>query len=222
MSDTFLALDLGAESGRGILGSLAGDQLLLEEVHRFPNGPVRMLNTLHWDMPRLWAELKTAIGKASEKTELAGCGVDTWGVDFALVGRNDTLLGNPVHYRDSRTDGILEKAFEMMPRERMYDITGLQFIPFNSVFQLLAMKLAKNPILDMAETFLMIPDVITWLMTGRRACESTDASTTQLMDPRTGTWSDEICSSLGLPRQILPEFVQPGDQIGTILKSVSD
>jgi rhamnulokinase len=103
-----------------------------------------MLNTLHWDMPRLWAELKTAIGKASEKTELAGCGVDTWGVDFALVGRNDTLLGNPVHYRDSRTDGILEKAFEMMPRERMYDITGLQFIPFNSVFQLLAMKLAKN------------------------------------------------------------------------------
>ncbi len=222
MSDTFLALDLGAESGRGILGSLAGDQLLLEEVHRFPNGPVRMLNTLHWDMPRLWAELKTAIGKASEKADLAGCGVDTWGVDFALVGRGDTLLGNPVHYRDSRTDGMMEKAFELIPRERMYEITGLQFMPFNSVFQLFAMKLAKSPILEMAETFLMIPDVITWLMTGRRACESSDSSTTQLMDPRTGTWSDEICVRLNLPRQILPEFVQPGDQIGTILKSVSD
>jgi len=222
MSDTFLAVDLGAESGRGILGSLAGDQLLLEEVHRFPNGPVRMLNTLHWDMPRLWAEIKTSIAKAAEKTELAGIGVDTWGVDFALVGRGDTLLGNPVHYRDARTEGMMDEAFKRISRERMYEITGLQFMPFNSVFQLLAMRLAKNPILDAAETFMMIPDVITWLMTGRRAVESTDASTTQLVDPRTGQWSDEICTALDLPRSIFPEFVQPGDQIGTVLKSVAD
>ena len=154
MSDSFLAIDLGAESGRGIIGSLAGEQLLLEEVHRFPNGPVRMLNTLHWDMPRLWAEIKTAIGKAAEKTDLAGCGVDTWGVDFALVGRNDTLLGNPVHYRDARTEGMMDKAFTLMSREAIYDITGLQFMPFNSAYQLLAMKLANNPILDAAESHL--------------------------------------------------------------------
>lgn len=222
MSDTFLAIDLGAESGRGILGSLAGDQLLLEEVHRFPNGPVKMLNTLHWDMPRLWAEIKTAIGKAAEKSDLAGCGVDTWGVDFALVGRNDTLLGNPVHYRDARTEGVMEQAFARMSRERIYDITGLQFMPFNSVYQLLAMKLSNSPILDMAESFLMMPDVITWLMTGRRACESTDASTTQILDPRCVKWSDELLSALGLPRSIFPELVQPGEQIGTLLASVAE
>ncbi|MBI1325047.1 rhamnulokinase [bacterium] len=222
MSDTFLAIDLGAESGRGILGSLAGDQLLLEEVHRFPNGPVRMLNTLHWDLPQLWAQIKTAIGKAAEKSDLAGCGVDTWGVDFALVGRNDTLLGNPVHYRDQRTEGMMEAAFSRISRERIYEITGLQFMPINSVYQLLAMRLAGSPILDAAETFLMMPDVITWLMTGRRACETTDASTTQLVDPRTGQWSDEICKALDLPRHIFPEFVAPGERIGTMLKSVAE
>jgi rhamnulokinase len=222
MSDTFLAIDLGAESGRGILGSLAGDQLLLEEVHRFPNGPVRMLDTLHWDLPQLWANIKTAIGKAAEKSDLDGCGVDTWGVDFALVGKGDTLLGNPVHYRDKRTDGMMDLAFSKLSRERIYEITGLQFLPFNSVYQLLAMRQAGSPLLDMAETFLMMPDVITWLMTGRRVCESTDASTTQLVDPRTGAWSDEICSALDLPPHIFPEFVKPGEQIGTLLKSVAD
>ena len=222
MSDTFLAIDLGAESGRGILGSLAGDQLLLEEVHRFPNGPVKMLNTLHWDLPRLWAEIKTAIGKAAERSDIAGCGVDTWGVDFALVGRNDTLLSNPVHYRDARTEGMMDAAFARMPKEQIYNITGLQFLPFNSAYQLLAMKLANSPILDMAESFLMMPDAITWLMTGRRACESTDASTTQLVDPRCGKWSDDLISALGLPRSIFPEFVQPGEQIGTLLASVAE
>ncbi|MFM7316170.1 MAG: rhamnulokinase family protein [bacterium] len=222
MSDSFLAIDLGAESGRGIIGSLAGGQLLLEEVHRFPNGPVRMLDTLHWDMPRLWAEIKTAIGKAAEKSSLAGCGVDTWGVDFALVGRNNTLLGNPVHYRDARTEGMMDKAFAMMSREEIYNITGLQFMPFNSAYQLLAMKLANNPILDAAESFLMIPDVITWLMTGRRACESTDASTTQLVDPRSGQWSDKLIEALGLPRKIFPEFVRPGEKIGELLGSVAE
>src|SRR3954454_15128658 len=128
----YLALDLGAESGRGLLGRFDGHQLALEEVHRFPNGPVRMLDTLYWDLPRLFDEMKTALRRAAHSgAYLDGVGVDTWGVDFGLVGRGDTLLGNPVNYRDARTDGMTEAAFARVPRERIYEITGLQFLRFN-------------------------------------------------------------------------------------------
>ena len=130
----YLALDLGAESGRGLLGRFDGERLTLEEVHRFPNGPVRMLDSLHWDVPRLFDEMKTALRKAATgHPGLDGVGVDTWGVDFGLVGRNDTLLGNPVHYRDPRTEGMIDEACRLVPRERIYEITGLQFIPINTV-----------------------------------------------------------------------------------------
>ena len=140
-TSNYLALDLGAESGRGLLGRFDGQHLALEEAHRFPNGPVRMLDTLYWDLPRLFEEIKTALGKgASRGGELDGVGIDTWGVDFGLIGRGDTLLGNPVHYRDARTDGMLEAAFKRVPRERIYEITGLQFLPFNTVYQLLALS----------------------------------------------------------------------------------
>ncbi len=194
----YLALDLGAESGRGLLGRFDGERLALEEVHRFPNGPVRMLDTLHWDLPRLFDEMKTALRKAvAAHPGLDGVGVDTWGVDFGLVGRGDTLLGNPVHYRDARTEGMLEAAFRRVPRERIYEITGLQFLPFNTAYQLLAMRLADSPLLEVAETLLMMPDLFGWLLTGRRVGERTDASTTQLLDPRAGRWSDELCRRPG-------------------------
>ena len=219
----YLALDLGAESGRGLLGRFDGDRLALEEVHRFPNGPVRMLDTIHWDVPRLFDEMKTALRKAaSGHPGLDGVGVDTWGVDFGLVGRNDTLLGNPVHYRDPRTDGVMEAAFGLVPRERIYEITGLQFMPINTAYQLLALKTTNSPLLEVAETLLMIPDLFGWLLTGRRAGERTDASTTQLLDPRSGAWSDELCSGLGLPRSILPELIDPGTELGPLRKSVAD
>src|SRR3984957_6429550 len=149
----YLALDLGAESGRGLLGRFDGERLSLEEVHRFPNGPVRMLDSLHWDIPRLFDEMKIALRKAaSGHPGLDGVGVDTWGVDFGLVGRGDTLLGNPVHYRDARTNGMLEAALERIPRERIYELTGLQFLPFNTIYQLLALSLTRSPLLDMTET----------------------------------------------------------------------
>ena len=148
--------------------------------------------------------------------------MDTWGVDFGLIGRGDTLLGNPVHYRDARTDGMLEAAFERVPRERIYEITGLQFLPFNTLYQLLAMVRSNSPILEVAETMLMMPDLFGWLLTGRRAGERTDASTTQLLDPRTGTWSDELCRDLGLPRAILPELIEPGTALGPLRPSVAE
>jgi rhamnulokinase len=218
----YLAIDLGAESGRGLLGRFDGDRMTLDEVHRFPNSPVRMLDTLHWDLPRLFDEVKLALGKAATiNSALDGVAVDTWGVDFGLVGHGDTLLGNPVHYRDARTDGMMERAFGLVSRERIYEITGLQFLPFNTIYQLLAMRSANSPLLGIAETLLMMPDLFAWLLTGRRAVERTDASTTQLLDPRNGTWSDELCTALNLPRSILPELIEPGTEIGRLRDSVA-
>ncbi len=222
-TSNYLALDLGAESGRGLLGRFDGERLELDEVHRFPNGPVRMGDTLYWDLPRLFEEVKTALKKAAAGSgELDGAGVDTWGVDFGLIGRGETLLGNPVHYRDARTDGMLEAAFQRVPRERIYEITGLQFLPFNTLYQLLAMVRSHSPILEMAETLLMMPDLFGWLLTGRRAGERTDASTTQLLDPRTGTWSEELCRDLEVPRTILPELIEPGTALGPLRSSVAE
>ena len=219
----YLAIDLGAESGRGLLGRFDGEILTLEELHRFPNGPVRMGETLFWDLPRLWDEVKMALRQAAAACPtLDGVGVDTWGVDFGLLGRGDTLLGNPVHYRDARTEGMMEAAFARISRERIYEITGLQFLPFNTIFQLLAMRQADSPLLEVAETLLMMPDLFGWLLTGRRAGERTDASTTQLLDPRTGTWSDELCTALDLPRSILPELIEPGTELGPLAQSVAD
>ena len=219
----YLALDLGAESGRGLLGRFDGEHLALEEVHRFPNGPVQMLDTLYWDLPRLFAETKIAIAKATSITQqLEGIGVDTWGVDFGLIGRGDTLLGNPVHYRDARTNGMLDVALERMTRERIYEITGLQFLPFNTVYQLLALAEARSPLLEIAETLLMMPDLIGWLLTGRRAGERTNASTTQLLNPSDGTWSDEICQGLRLRRDILPPLLEPGHELAPLRTSVAN
>jgi rhamnulokinase len=219
----YLALDLGAESGRGFLGKFDGERLVLDEVHRFPNGPVKMLDTLHWDAPRLFDELKTALRRASATgAALDGLGIDTWGVDFGLVGRANTLLGNPVHYRDARTEGMLDAAFERVPRDRIYTITGLQFLPFNTVYQLLALRRGHSPLLDMTETLLLMPDLFAWLFTGRRVAERTNASTTQLFDPTAGNWSVELCYALEIPRAILPDLIEPGTEIGPLRSSVAE
>jgi rhamnulokinase len=218
----YLALDLGAESGRGLLGRFDGQRVMLEEVHRFPNGPVRMMDTLYWDLPRLFEEAKLAIRQATVRGGVPnGIGVDTWGVDFGLIGRGETLLSNPVHYRDARTDGMLEAAFERIPRTRMYELTGLQFLPFNTVYQLLALARSRSPLLEVAETLLMMPDLFGWLLTGRRAGERTNASTTQLLDAQSGAWSREICQGLELPRAILPDLLEPGSELGMLRSSVA-
>src|SRR5262249_23056562 len=160
MDKKLLAFDLGAESGRGVLGLFDGQRLRLEVVHRFPNGPVRTLDTLHWDVLRLYQEMLAALRKcAADHGGVDAVGVDTWGVDFALLGRGDTLLGNPRHYRAPHTEGVMEQAFARVPREEVFRHTGVQFMRFNTLFQLLALQRDRSPLLDVAETLLMVPDL---------------------------------------------------------------
>ena len=170
----YLAIDMGASSGRHVLGRFDGRKLSLEEVYRFENGPVQVAGSLHWDLLALWSHvcegLRAAAGRG--ETQVASVGVDTWGVDFGLLGRDDVLLGNPYHYRDSRTNGMQEKAFSIVGREEIFRHTGLQFMQFNTLYQLLAMKLARSPLLDVAESLLMIPDLFHWLLTGVKCNES--------------------------------------------------
>ena len=217
----FLAFDLGAESGRGVLGHFDGERLRLEELHRFPNGGVRVLDSLHWDVLRLWSEIKHTLSICAHRDiDLLGIGLDTWGVDFALLGRDDTLLGFPYHYRDRRTDGILEEALRRLPREEIFKRSGIQFLQFNTLYQLFSM--AGSPLLEVAETFLTIPDLFNFWLTGRKVCEFTNATTTQFYNPRQRGWSKEIFDGLGLPFGILPEIVQPGTQLGGLLPTVAE
>src|SRR6266852_3113749 len=204
MDKKLLAFDLGAESGRGVLGLFDGRKLRLHVVHRFPNGPVRTLDTMHWDVLRLYDEMLSTLRRcASEHGEIASLGVDTWGVDFALLGRAGALLGNPRYYRDPHTEGIMESAFSKVSREDIFGQTGLQFMRFNSLFQLLALQRDRSPLLDVAESLLMIPDLFHFFFTGIRANEFTDVSTTQLYDPTARTWAYGLVKAFGLPVNIL-------------------
>jgi rhamnulokinase len=218
----FLAIDLAAESGRGVLGKFDGDLLELEELHRFANGGIRVMDSLHWDVLQLWSEIKRTLSIcARERVNLTSLGADTWGVDFALLGRDDALLGYPYHYRDSRTDGMLGEAFRRISREEIFKRSGTQFLQINTLYQLLSMVLNESPLLEVAKTFLMMPDLFNFWLTGRKACEFTDATTTQFYDPRKYRWSKEIFDGLGLPTEIFPEIVPPGTQFGTLLSTVA-
>ncbi|MGB9606063.1 MAG: FGGY family carbohydrate kinase, partial [Bryobacteraceae bacterium] len=197
----YLAFDLGAESGRAMLGSIGDGVLALEELHRFPNIPVRLPTGLYWDTLRLFHEILQGLTIAcrSRKVELAGVGVDTWGVDFALLGADGALVDNPRHYRDSRNNGMLERTFAVIPREEIFAHTGIQFMQLNTLYQLYAMKLADSPALKVARTFLMMPDLFNYWLTGLMRCELTDASTTQFYNPLKKRWATELLERLGLP-----------------------
>lgn len=223
MTDTyFAAIDLGAESGRVVLARV-GERLELDEVHRFSNGPVESAGELHWDVPRLWAEMKQGVGLAAKRAgRLAGIGIDTWGVDFGLLDDKGELLGTPFHYRDARTNGILDKAFAIVPREVIFEQTGIQFMQFNTVFQLLAMRLAESPVLAKAKTLLMMPDLFNYWFTGRICCEFTNATTTQAYDPRKGAWADDLLSKLNIPRELFPEVCEPGTVLGAVRADICE
>ncbi len=220
----FLAFDLGAESGRAMLGSLAEGRLTLSEVHRFPNVPVLLPDGLHWDALRLWSEVKAALMQTVRKhgVELTGVGLDTWGVDYALLDRAGGLVSNPYHYRDPRTDGMIEKACRRMPRARIFELTGIQFLPLNTLTQLLSMVVNRSPALDIAEHLVMMPDLFTYWLTGRIVSEFSIATTSQCYDPRAHDWSTPLLDAMGIPRGIFPPVVPPGTVLGPLCEPVAD
>jgi rhamnulokinase len=217
----FLAVDLGAESGRAVLGRFDGERMALEEVHRFPNTPVRLPDGLHWDVLRIFAEIRDGLAKAAKDAgRIESLGVDAWGVDFALLDRDGALISHPYHYRDARTEGMAERAFDRMPREEIYGVTGIQFMPINTLYQLLAME--GSPLLGAAQTLLLIPDLIGYWLTGEKACEFTIASTTQLCDARSGRWARDLIETMGFPGRIFAEIIPPGTQLGPLLPGVAE
>jgi len=220
----YLAFDLGAESGRATLGSINGQRLTLEELHRFPNTPVRVLSALHWDTLRLWEEIRhglTITGR-ERRVHLDGIGVDTWGVDFALIGQDGNLIENPRHYRDARTNRMVEAVFAVVPREEIFAHTGIQIMQINTLYQLYAMRLAGSRALACARTLLMTPDLFNYWLTGVAKSEVTIASTSQFYSPRLQRWAFELFDRLMLPKAILADIVQPGTRLGPVLAEVSE
>ena len=219
----YLAIDIGASSGRHVAGLFDGQRLRLEEVHRFENGPVEVTGRLYWDVLGLWTQLRQGLRAAGSRfgRAITSIGVDTWGVDFGLLDRNDELLGNPVHYRDARTNGVMEKAFAQVGREEIFRHTGLQFMQFNTLYQLLALKLAGSPLLDTARSLLFMPDLFHWMMTGVKSNEMTNASTTQFYNPVRGDWARELLDQFGLPGHFLGPISAPGTKLGPLAKNLA-
>ena len=220
----YLAIDLGAESGRVMVGRFDGSRVSLEQLHRFGNGPVNLGGTLRWNLIGLWSEIRNGLRNAA--TQLNGSavsvGVDTWGVDFVLMNRNDELLGQPWNYRDSRTEGMMEKAFSRVPQPEIFSETGLQFMPFNSLYQLLAMCEHDPELVAQARRFLMIPDFFNWCLSGSHVVEFTNATTTQMLNARSRDWATTMLRSFEIPTEIFPEVVLPGTSLGTLRSEVGE
>lgn len=219
----YLAVDLGAESGRVMLATLENGRLELEELHRFANTPVSLPTGLYWDSFRLFHEIVHGLSIAGRERKLAisGIGIDTWGVDFGLLGADGALIDCPRHYRDPRTDGVPGKLFETVSKREVFDYTGIQFIQLNSLYQLYAMKLAESPGLAAADQLLFIPDLLNYWLTGVRKSELTIASTSQFFDPRTNRFCTELLERLGLPTRILPPLVAPGSLLGPLRDEIA-
>ncbi|MGB9682093.1 MAG: rhamnulokinase [bacterium] len=223
MPRAFLAFDLGAESGRVVVGVLNEGKLSLKEMHRFINRPVRICGRLYWNILQMFQELKVGLVKAvAEYPYIESIGIDTWGVDFGFVTKNKELLGLPVCYRDHRTDGIPEKFFEIIPKERLYSITGIQIMQINSVFQLYSMILEKSSFFNSMYKLLFMPDLFNFMFTGNISTEFSIATTSQLYDPIKNMWSKEIFDSINLPLDIMPEILNTGVALGNILPDVKE
>ncbi|MEU5884940.1 rhamnulokinase family protein [Spirillospora sp. NPDC047279] len=209
MTARIAAIDLGASSGRVITARIGADGLDLTETHRFANRPVDLLGTLHWDALGLYRDILDGLKAAGPG--LDSIGVDTWAVDYGLIDSSGALLGNPVHYRDARTAAVIRDVHDRVPPEELYAVNGLQFLPFNTLYQL-----AADRLLDRARTVLLMPDLIAYWLTGERGAERTNASTTGLYDAHAGTWSDDLIGRLGLPRDVFPELRSPRDPAGAL------
>jgi rhamnulokinase len=213
-----MAADLGAENGRAIVGGFDGDGIVLEEVHRFSNRPVEVGGTLHWNVLRLYGDVLDGIRAAGR---VASVGIDTWGVDFGLLDRAGHLLGNPVHYRDRRTEGMLEEAFRRVPRQEIYSRTGIQFLPINTLYQLLALVRSGDSQMETAYRLLTMPALIAYWLCGVQADEFTDVTTTQCYDPRAGAWATDMLDTLGIPSRIFGEVVPAGTELGPLTSELA-
>ena len=224
MPRIYLAIDLGAESGRVVAGLWNGKTIRLEEVHRFPNGPVYLGDSLRWDAVRLWAEIQTGLGLAAKKygKSIVSVGADTWGVDYVLLSGCDEMLGQPFAYRDARTNGMMERAFKKVPRSKIFAQTGLQFMQFNTLFQLLAHQQACPGLLEATDCLLFIPDFVHWALCGSRVAEFTIASTSQCLHPLTRNWATGLLKKFGLPTCMFPKVVPPGTRLGALRPGVAD
>jgi len=216
----YLAFDFGAESGRAVLAHLHSGVITTEEVDRFANEPVEYGGSLHWDIAKLWLEIRKTLSRLQE-VELSGIGVDAWGVDYALLGEHGELLLNPDHYRDKRTDGVMELAFEKVSRKEIYRETGIQFMPINTLYQLFAAKRDSPDLLRAARTLLMIPDLFHYWLTGNAVCEFTNATTTQMVNAEKRAWSRDLMERLELPVDLPAGIVEPGTQVGALLEEVT-
>jgi len=210
-----IAIDLGASSGRAVLGAL-DETLTLKEAHRFPNGPVQDGARMRWDFERLWGGVKEGIARSAKIADgpVASVGLATWGVDYGLLGKDGTLLEPPVHYRDPRTNDMVEEVWKIVPRHEIFQTTGIQFLQLNTLIQLFAEARSGSGLLDRAKTLLMIPDVFNYLMTGVAKAEFTDVTTSQAYDPRAKDWARPLLARLGIPTHMLPEIIPPGTVLG--------
>jgi rhamnulokinase len=219
---TMVSIDLGAQSGRVALGHFDGERLTVTELHRFPNVPVRVHDTLHWDALRLHDGILEGLRAAAREAggSVDSVAVDTWGVDFALLDRAGRLVQNPVHHRDRRTEHAMDEVYARVPARELYERTGIQMMPINSVYQLWAMVASGDPALEAAETLLMMPDLFHYWLCGARACEFTDATTSQCFDPRSGDWAWDVLERLGVPSRLFAEVVPPGTVLGPLRDEV--
>ena len=219
----YLAVDLGAESGRVMAGVWNGRKLRLAEIHRFANGPVSIGGTLRWDVLRFWSEIQDGLALAGKRfgSRVVSVGADTWGVDFVFLNKQEEILGQPYHYRDARTRGALERTFKKIPRAEIFAQSGLQFMELNSLYQLLAWQEHSPAILDAADTLLFMPDFLHWAMCGVKRAEFTIASTSQFVHPLKRNWSLPLLKKLVLPAHFLPKIVPPGTTLGKFRKSLA-
>lgn len=222
MTKRVLAFDFGASSGRAIIGCFDGDKITLEEVHRFSNDPVSVGGTVYWDVLRLFYEIKQGIIKAKIAGGFDSIGIDTWGVDFGLIDSEGKLMENPVHYRDARTVGLVDEAFKTMPKEKLYGITGIQFMELNTLFQLISLKKYRSWMLERADKMLFMPDLFGYMLTGKMCAEYSIASTSQLIDLDKKTWSKEILDAFGIKESVFAPLVQPGTVLGELSKEVCE
>lgn len=222
MTKRVLAFDFGASSGRAIIGCFDGEKITLEEVHRFSNDPVSVGGTVYWDVLRLFHEIKQGIIKARMAGGFDSIGIDTWGVDFGLIDAEGKLMENPIHYRDTRTAGLVDEAFKTLPKEKIYGITGIQFMELNTLFQLISLKKYRPWMLERADKMLFMPDLFAYMLTGKMCAEYSIASTSQIIDLQTGSWSKELLNAFGIKEDIFAPIVRPGTVLGMLTPEICE